>query len=245
MLFSDWQATTQALQPKQEPRSTESPQAFSLYSQPGWKSDASFGGRPCPFAFAGSFTYSGSDITRTISRPSIRKCCCVCASGERAPVFASVTPATIQGAAVVRSGVTSTPTPLPTRPAWARPKPRWSVTTPAAWPGWMRTGSSTLFPFAVTFTTSSFCRPSFCAVAGETIAALSHVSLLSGFGSSWSQPLLAKRPSRRDGSGRKTASRSEGLAAAEIVAAASACATSATRTGSTFAGNAVPGTTPS
>ena len=33
------------------------------------------------------------------------------------------------------------------------------------------------------------------AVAGERIAALSQVSFVSGFGSSWSQPLLAKRPS--------------------------------------------------
>src|SRR4029450_12424807 len=35
-------------------------------------------------------------------------------------------------------------------------------------------------------------------------AALSQVSLVSGRGSSWSQPLLAYRPSRTEASGRKT-----------------------------------------
>ena len=38
-------------------------------------------------------------------------------------------------------------------------------------------------------------------------AALSQVSLVSGLGSSWSQPLLANRPSQIVGSGRKTISR--------------------------------------
>src|SRR4051794_3651921 len=45
------------------------------------------------------------------------------------------------------------------------------------------------------------------AVAGASSAALSHVSLVSGFGSSWSQALLAKRPSQMLGSGRNTTSR--------------------------------------
>src|SRR5205085_6001715 len=46
------------------------------------------------------------------------------------------------------------------------------------------------------------------AVFGLTSAALSQVSLVTGFGNSWSQPLLAKRPSYTQGSGRKTNSRS-------------------------------------
>ena len=56
-----------------------------------------------------------------------------------------------------------------------------------------------------------------CAVRGLISAALSHVSLLSGRGSSCSQPLLAKRPSRTDASGRNTISK-PWLAAIYIVA---------------------------
>src|SRR5260370_7467218 len=41
------------------------------------------------------------------------------------------------------------------------------------------------------------------AVLGLTSAALSQVSLVTGFGNSCSQPLLAKRPSYTHGSGRK------------------------------------------
>src|SRR5260370_40572124 len=41
------------------------------------------------------------------------------------------------------------------------------------------------------------------AVLGLTNAALSQVSLVTGFGNSCSQPLLAKRPSYTQGSGRK------------------------------------------
>src|SRR5579863_6055513 len=48
--------------------------------------------------------------------------------------------------------------------------------------------------------------PSFSAVRGLTYAMLSHVILERGFGSSWSQPLLEKRPSRTFGSGRNTIS---------------------------------------
>ena len=49
-------------------------------------------------------------------------------------------------------------------------------------------------------------QPELLAVSGETRAALSQVSLVSGLGSSWSQPLLANRPSQIVGSGRKTIS---------------------------------------
>src|SRR6185295_16686343 len=45
------------------------------------------------------------------------------------------------------------------------------------------------------------------AVAGLTMTALSHVSLVIGLGSSCSQPLFAKRPSRIDGSLRNAISR--------------------------------------
>ena len=48
--------------------------------------------------------------------------------------------------------------------------------------------------------------PRRCAVATLRMAALSQVSLVMGLGSSWSQPLLAKRPSYMVGSGRKSAS---------------------------------------
>ena len=48
--------------------------------------------------------------------------------------------------------------------------------------------------------------PSSAAVFGLTSAALSQVSLVSGFGSSCSQPLLAKRPSQTVGSGRNATS---------------------------------------
>src|SRR5437867_2226447 len=49
-------------------------------------------------------------------------------------------------------------------------------------------------------------RSKLAAVAGLTIAALSHVSLLSGLGNSWSQPLFEKRPSCIVGSGLNTIS---------------------------------------
>ena len=53
---------------------------------------------------------------------------------------------------------------------------------------------------------------------------MSHVSFVSGFGASWSQPLLAKRPSQIVGSGRKTSSspgrRARGCAASGGRAAA-------------------------
>src|SRR5262249_2025736 len=50
-------------------------------------------------------------------------------------------------------------------------------------------------------------RPRRWAVFKLTRAALSQVSLVRGFGSSCSQPLLAKRPSKRVGSGLKAISR--------------------------------------
>ncbi len=55
-------------------------------------------------------------------------------------------------------------------------------------------------------TTSPLIRARRAAVAGEISAALSQVSFVSGFGSSCSHALLAKRPSWTPGSGRKTTS---------------------------------------
>ena len=54
--------------------------------------------------------------------------------------------------------------------------------------------------------TSPRSRPRVSASLGLIQAAVSHVSFVSGFGASCSQPLLAKRPSQTVGSGRKTSS---------------------------------------
>jgi hypothetical protein len=80
------------------------------------------------------------------------------------------------------------------------------------------------------------------AVAGLTKTALSHVSLLRGFGSSWSQPLLAKRPSRIDGSLRNEISKPPAPATSAV---ARISPIAARRTVTAFAGSAVFGTTPS
>jgi hypothetical protein len=79
---------------------------------------------------------------------------------------------------------------------------------------------------------------SLAAVAGLTITALSHVSLVIGLGSSCSHPLLAKRPSRTAGSFLKTISRPPPAGAGLW-----SCAAGLTVT--VLAGNAVPGITPS
>src|SRR5688500_2531172 len=56
-------------------------------------------------------------------------------------------------------------------------------------------------------------------VAGLTSTALSHVRCVIGFGSSWSQPLLLKRPSRMVGSGRNAISMPVAAAGAWLNAA--------------------------
>src|ERR1700680_835012 len=79
---------------------------------------------------------------------------------------------------------------------------------------------------------------SFSAVPGLTSTALSHVSFVIGFGSSCSQPLFAKRPSRIDGSLRNETSKPE----------AGVTAPRRSKPGQTetdFGANAVLGTTPS
>src|SRR5262245_32377663 len=93
---------------------------------------------------------------------------------------------------------------------------------------------------------------------GLTHAVGSHVIFVSGFGSSWSQPLLAKRPSQIVGSGLKISSRPPlaGLAAAEAgggscevrsggVAADNAAAPAAAAPPASRLAPPVPGTHPS
>src|SRR5262249_29520752 len=65
---------------------------------------------------------------------------------------------------------------------------------------------STLRPPRASSTTSPVVTPSRSAVARLTRAAFSQTSLVSGLGSSWSQPLLVNRPSQTVGSGRETTS---------------------------------------
>src|SRR3954471_16195172 len=71
----------------------------------------------------------------------------------------------------------------------------------------IQTGASTRRPLCDSSITSPTFTPSFPAVATLRCAALSQVSLVTGLGSSWSQPLLLNRPSQTVGSGRKTSSR--------------------------------------
>src|SRR5580700_3821025 len=84
---------------------------------------------------------------------------------------------------------------------------------------------------------------SFSAVAGLTSTALSHVSLVIGLGSSCSQPLFAKRPSRIDGSLRKETSRPEAAGAGVAAGVAVRLKPGATETD--LGANAVSGITPS
>ena len=117
---------------------------------------------------------------------------------------------------------------------------------PSAWPGCTQTGARTLAPRQASSTTCS--RPTFkrSAVFGETTRALSQVSLVSGFGSSWSQALLAKRPSWTVGSGRKMSGTQAGLAAAARAASSAAAREAAPGATVAAAGAAaVPGTSPS
>ena len=115
-------------------------------------------------------------------------------------------PGMIHGVRVVRSGYALTPVPFPTLPARVRPYPRCTVTVSSACPGRIQTGTSTDRSPLFRATTSSFRTPSFPAVEGLTSATLSHVSLVIGFGSSCSHPLLAYLPSHTQGSGLSTSS---------------------------------------
>src|SRR5579871_3952166 len=70
----------------------------------------------------------------------------------------------------------------------------------------MKTGASTTRPCDVSFTTSPLVKPNLCAECGLISAALSHVSLVMGLGTSCNQELLTKLPSAIEGSGRRTTS---------------------------------------
>src|SRR5580700_9111776 len=84
-----------------------------------------------------------------------------------------------------------------------------------------------------------------CAVAGLTIAALSHVNRVFGLGVSWSHPLLAKRPSKMEGSARNEISRSEAAAVWELVLCVFGGFAKSVRAATLIAGSAVPAITPS
>ena len=133
--------------------------------------------------------------------------CAVLASRARPPVAFTVTPEAAHIAAAVRSAEASNPTPVPTRPARVRPYPRCTATVSSAWPGTIHAGPATVRPPAATSTTSSLRTPSRAAVAGLSCTVLSQVSFVNGFGSSCSQPRLAKPPSWTVGSGLSTRSR--------------------------------------
>ncbi len=104
-------------------------------------------------------------------------------------------------------------------------------------PSSVSSASSVTWPLAVC---SVFTPPRAAAVFGLTSATLSQVILLSGFGSSCSQPRLAKRPSKTAGSVRNAiSSPSDGA----FGAPAPAHAPGFTRRA--LASKAVPATTPS
>jgi len=92
-------------------------------------------------------------------------------------------------------------------------------------------------PETVSSTTSSFPTPRRAAVAGDMAATLSQVTVVTGLGSSCSQPLFAKRPSWMVGSGRKVISR----VSARIFETGAGIGADVTA----FSGNAVPAMTPS
>ena len=84
MLFSAWQATTQALQPRQVLRSIDMPQAYAPGVQAGYM---------LPPPLGASTLRSPGETTRTGCRPSIAKWCCVVTSGYRPPVLVASRPA--------------------------------------------------------------------------------------------------------------------------------------------------------
>src|SRR5437867_1273191 len=114
----------------------------------------------------------------------------------------------------------------------------------SAWPGMMMTGRVAATPSMVTMAVSDSVTPSALAEAGEIITPLPQVTLVIGSGCSWSQPLLAKRPSNACASAVKITS--QPLAPGEGGATAlAAVATSAARAVAVTAGDALPGTKPS
>src|SRR5262249_2304243 len=116
-------------------------------------------------------------------------------SGYVRPALLTVTPPSNPGALDNRSGNVSNPTPVPTRPARRRPDPNVTATTSSAMPGRIQVGSSSDRPAQSTLATTPVPTPNVSAVFGLRRAGLSHVSLVSGSGSSCCQASFAKRPS--------------------------------------------------
>ncbi len=256
MLFSAWQATTQALQPTQALMSTAMPHARPSYGWGGNIDRPGAGSWPIFCTAWGSFARSARVTARTTCRSAACSCAvasmvqwsCVQAIRAVSPVFTTSSPLAAHGASLVRRAYASKPTPVPTRPARRRPKPRWTVTAPSAWPGSTHSGATTVRPPSRSSATSVwwplalcsvFTPPRASAVLGLTRATLSHVTLVSGFGSSCSQPRFAKRPSNTEGSVRNAISRPAGAALRP------AFSQPPKTTFTVFSGNAVPATTPS
>ena len=132
--------------------------------------------------------------------------------------------------------------PPPGRPGAGRSRGE-GCRRPSGWPGRIHAGAVRLRPLALIVTRSSLWTPSCSAVRGESSSALSQVSLVIGLGSSWSQPLLAKRPSRSVGSGRRASSKPF---AGTLVASSRAAATPTSAASAGAArGSALASTTPS
>src|SRR5581483_3231951 len=85
--------------------------------------------------------------------------------------------------------------------------PRCNVSVFSAWPGITQTGPRSVRPWKLTSTTSLAANPERSASDGLIRTALSQINLLMGLGHSCNQPLFAKRPSHKFGSGRKQSSR--------------------------------------
>src|SRR5882724_9563094 len=103
MLFSDWQATTHALQPLHLFRSIAMPQAYpgylnSLYSESSFATSSCFSCEK-----PGFFLYSSSVAVLRICRPSMLKWYCVQASEYPSPVAVILPPAALHIAFDVRT----------------------------------------------------------------------------------------------------------------------------------------------
>src|SRR6202040_791633 len=132
------------------------------------------------------------------------------------PVAVILPPAALHIAFEVRTTYALNPLFVPANPERVRPYPSGRTTVFSACPGTVQVAAVTLLPFnSMSTTVERTCpcsppreitlcaRSFFCANFGLTIAALSHVSLVTGLGNSCSHPLLANRPSYTVGSGRK------------------------------------------
>ena len=140
---------------------------------------------------AGFSRYAAAVTARTGARPSIECWCCVVASEWRLSVLRISTPGAAQRlpalAQNVRVEARAVGDPAAARAAVAEVDGDAALGLPRHDPD----RGLDAPPRKVSSTTSSVVRPSFSAVAGAISAALSQVSFVRGFESSWSQPLLA------------------------------------------------------